>query len=123
ALEPNVFLEPAFALPAAKYLGGPNLGALVVRDGARWMGLVPGSIEGLAHGRPVSTFVGWTHPYAPLSTPLLDRDAAREVVGCVLTALPALSGEPRLILYPFVNEGGPVAQLRASELKRKGIPI
>jgi len=124
ALEPNVFLEPSFALAAAKHLShGREVGALLVRDGTRLKGLVPGRIEGLAAGRPFATFVGWTHAYAPLSTPLIDRDAAKEVVGSVLAALPALPGRPRLILYPFVNEDGAVARLRAGELARRGIPV
>jgi CelD/BcsL family acetyltransferase involved in cellulose biosynthesis len=124
ALEPNVFLEPAFALAAAKHLpGGREVGALLIRDGARLMGLVPGRVEGVAAGRPVATFVGWTHAYAPLSTPLLDREAAKEVVGCVLQALPKLPGRPRFILYPFVNEDGAVARLRAGELARIGISV
>ena len=124
ALEPNVFLEPSFALAAAKYLpGAREVGAILIRDGARLMGLVPGRVEGFAAGRPIATFVGWTHPYAPLSAPLLDRETAKEVVGCVLQALPKLPGEPRLILYPFVNEDGAVARLRAGELARKGISV
>jgi CelD/BcsL family acetyltransferase involved in cellulose biosynthesis len=124
ALEPNVFLEPSFALAAATHLaGGREVGAILIRDGARLMGLVPGRVEGFAAGRPVTTFVGWTHPYAPLSAPLLDRETAKEVVGCVLQALPKLPGAPRLILYPFVNEDGAVARLRAGELARKGISV
>ena len=124
ALEPNVFLEPSFALAAAKYLpGADDVGALLIRDGARLTGLLPGRVEGLAAGRPVPTFVGWTHAYAPLSTPLLDRDVPKEAIGCVLYALPLIPGRPQLLLYPSVNEGGAVAQLRASELARKGIPL
>jgi CelD/BcsL family acetyltransferase involved in cellulose biosynthesis len=124
ALEPNVFLEPSFALAAAKYLSsGREVGAILIHDGVRLMGLVPGRVEGFTAGRPIATFVGWTHPYAPLSAPLLDRETAKEVVGCVLQALPKLPGEPRLILYPFVNEDGAVARLRAGEFARKGISV
>jgi CelD/BcsL family acetyltransferase involved in cellulose biosynthesis len=124
ALEPNVFLEPSFALAAAKYLpGGREVGAILIHDGVRLMGLVPGRVEGFTAGRPVATFVGWTHPYAPLSAPLLDRETAKEAAGCVLQALPKLPGEPRLILYPFVNEDGAVARLRAGELACKGISV
>jgi CelD/BcsL family acetyltransferase involved in cellulose biosynthesis len=124
ALEPNVFLEPSFALAAAKHLsGGREVGALLIRDGARLMGLVPGRVESFAAGRPIATFVGWIHPYAPLSTPLLDRETAKEVVDCVLQVLPKLPGAPRLILYPFVNEDGAVARLRAGDLARKGISV
>jgi CelD/BcsL family acetyltransferase involved in cellulose biosynthesis len=124
ALEPNVFLEPAFALAAVKHLAdGREVGALLIRDRTRLVGLVPGRVEGLAAGRPVATFVGWTHAFAPLSTPLLDREAAKDVIGCVLRALPELPGGPRLILDPFVNEEGAVARLRAGDLARQGISV
>jgi len=124
ALEPNVFLEPSFALAAAKFLPRErDAGALLIRDGARLVGLVPGRVEGFAAGRPVSTFVGWTHAYAPLSTPLLDREAAKEVIGCVRRALPKLPGKPRLILDSLVNEDGAVARLRAGELAQERISV
>jgi hypothetical protein len=54
---------------------------------------------------------------------LLDRDAAKDVVGAILGTLPKLAGKPRLILDPFVNEDGAVARLRAAELARKGISV
>jgi len=124
ALEPNVFLEPAFALAAARHLSrGKEVGALLVRQGARLVGFAPGRVEALAAGRPISTFVSWTHAYAPLSTPLLDRETAKKAVDAVLRALPLLPGKPRLILYPFVNETGAVAQLRSDELARKEISV
>jgi CelD/BcsL family acetyltransferase involved in cellulose biosynthesis len=124
ALEPNVFLEPSFALAAAKFLPRErDAGAILVRDGERLLGIVPGRVEGLAAGRPVSTFVGWTHAYAPLSTPLLDREAAKDVIGCVRRALRKLPGKPRLILDPMVSEDGAVARLRAAELAEEGISV
>ena len=124
ALEPNVFLEPSFALAAVKFLPRErDVGALLIRDGARLVGLMPGRVEGFAAGRPVSTFVGWTHAYAPLSTPLLDREAAKDVIGCVRRALRKLPGKPRLILDPLVNEDGAVARLRAGELAQEGISV
>jgi len=105
-------------------LGGErDAGAILVRGGERLLGLVPGRVEGFAAGRPVSTFVGWTHSYAPLSTPLLDRDAAKDVIGCVRRALPKLPGKPRLILDPLVNEDGAVARLRAGEHARQEISV
>jgi len=124
ALEPNVFLEPAFARAAVKHLAAEReVGALLIRDGARLVGFVPGRVEGFAAGRVVPAFVGWTHAYAPLSTPLLDREAAKDVIGCVLRALPELPGGPRLMLHPFVNEDGAVARLRAGEHARQGISV
>jgi CelD/BcsL family acetyltransferase involved in cellulose biosynthesis len=120
ALEPNVFLEPAFARAAAAHLPGPDIGVLLVRAGSRLLGLLPGHVEGLAHGRPVATFRVWTHPFAPLSTPLVDREAAADVVAAMLEALPKLPGSPRLALFPHIDEQGPVAGLLAECLGQSG---
>jgi CelD/BcsL family acetyltransferase involved in cellulose biosynthesis len=120
ALEPNVFLEPAFALAAAQRFGGGELIAVRVHAGARLVGILPGRIEGIGAGRPISTFVAWTHPFAPLSTPLIHRDFAREAVGAFLDFLPALPGTPRLALFPLFAEDGAVARFAVTHLTRAG---
>ncbi|HEY7459946.1 MAG TPA: GNAT family N-acetyltransferase [Xanthobacteraceae bacterium] len=119
ALEPNVFLEPAFACAAASHLADAQVGALVVREGDRLVGLMPGRVEGLGQGRPVSTFVAWSHSFAPLSTPLVDRDAAQGVVAALVDSLPELPGAPRVALLPLIPEEGPVARLIAAHLGEK----
>jgi CelD/BcsL family acetyltransferase involved in cellulose biosynthesis len=159
SLEPNVFLEPGFAIATARHLArradrysahsrasgnpghlasesvalgprfrgdernsdrGGSLGAVAVRAGERLLGLLPGRVEGLRSGRPVPTFVAWTHPFAPLSTPLVDREAPEQVVRAMLEALPALPGAPRVALLPFVAEDGPVGLAFAGQLNRMG---
>lgn len=119
ALEPNVFLDPAFALPAALRFGG-GLGAVAARAHGRLVGLLPGRVTGLAAGRPVASFLAWTHPFAPLSTPLIDRDAAPETVAALLGALPRLPGAPKVALFPLLPEEGAVAQLIALHLRAAG---
>ncbi|MEX0589821.1 MAG: hypothetical protein WD207_01915, partial [Xanthobacteraceae bacterium] len=120
ALEPNVFLEPAFAGAAARHLADGEVGAVVVRAGACLVGLLPGRVEGVSQGRPVPTFVAWTHPFAPFSTPLVDRRMAADVVAALLEYLPKLPGSPRLALFPLLAERGPVARLMAAHLARAG---
>jgi CelD/BcsL family acetyltransferase involved in cellulose biosynthesis len=120
ALEPNVFLEPAFACAAASHLPNEQVSALVVYDGDRLVGLLPGRVEGLARGRPVATFVAWTHSFAPLSTPLVDRDLAPDVVAALLDCLPEIPGTPRVALFPLLPEEGAVAGLIAEHLKQNG---
>jgi CelD/BcsL family acetyltransferase involved in cellulose biosynthesis len=120
ALEPNVFLEPAFAVAAATHLEGGNVGAVVVREGGRLLGLLPGHVEGLRAGRPVQTFVAWTHRFAPLSTPLVDRETPEPVVKAMLEAIPKSPGAPRVALLPFVVEAGPVARAIAEQLQQMG---
>jgi CelD/BcsL family acetyltransferase involved in cellulose biosynthesis len=119
ALEPNVFLDPAFALPAARRFGR-RLGVLAAHSAGRLVGLLPGRVEGFAAARPVSTFVAWTHPFAPLSTPLIDRDLAPETVAALLGALPRLRGTPQVALFPLLPEDGAVAQLIALHLRAGG---
>jgi CelD/BcsL family acetyltransferase involved in cellulose biosynthesis len=119
AIEPNVFLEPGFAgAAAAAGLGGGDVHAVTVRTAGRLVGLLPGSVEGLAAGRPVPTFVAWTHPFAPLSTPLIDREANDEVIAAMLDFLPSLPGAPRLALFPLLAEQGPAAKSIARRLAR-----
>ena len=45
AIEPNVFLEPGFAFPAANNLGAVDLGVLSVFHGAKLVGLMPCRVE------------------------------------------------------------------------------
>jgi CelD/BcsL family acetyltransferase involved in cellulose biosynthesis len=111
ALEPNVFLEPAFALAAALHLPNEQVSALVVYEGERMVGLLPGRVEWLSRGRAVATFVAWTHPFAPLSTPLIDRELAGDVIGALLDCLREIPGAPRAALFPLLPAEGPVAGL------------
>jgi CelD/BcsL family acetyltransferase involved in cellulose biosynthesis len=120
ALEPNVFFEPAFARAAATHLKGREIGAVAVSAGHRLIGLMPGRIEGIAACRPVATFIAWAHPFAPFSTPLIDRAAATDVVAAMLDFLPELPGSPRLAMFPLIGETGPVARLIAGHLARGG---
>jgi CelD/BcsL family acetyltransferase involved in cellulose biosynthesis len=118
ALEPNVFLEPAFACAAASHLPNEQVSALVVYEGERMVGLLPGRVEWLSNGRPVATFVAWTHPFAPLSTPLVDRELAADVIAALLDCLREIPGAPRAALFPLLPAEGPVAGLIAEHLQQ-----
>ena len=86
ALEPNVFYEPAFALAAAPVFGR-DVGAGLVWSAAyarRLVGVFPARIERRRYGIALPVLVGWTHPYAPLGTPLVDRDAGAAVIAAWL---------------------------------------
>jgi CelD/BcsL family acetyltransferase involved in cellulose biosynthesis len=119
AIEPNVFLDPAFARAAAVPFGA-GVGALVAHSERGLVGLLPGRVEGIHAFRPVPTFVAWVHPFAPLCTPLVDRETAPAVIPALMAALPALEGAPRLALFPLLAEDGPVARLIAAQLARGG---
>lgn len=119
AIEPNVFLEPAFALAASR-LAPENIGVVSVQREAQLIAFLPGFVEGWAAGRPVPTFIAWTHPFAPLSTPLIDRAAAVEAVAAILDFLPHLPGAPKLALFPLLSAEGPVAAAIRGQLQARG---
>jgi CelD/BcsL family acetyltransferase involved in cellulose biosynthesis len=73
AVEPNPFFEPAFVLPALRYLEqGSSVRLLVVRDGLDLRFLAPVTKNRFwGHPRLLTT---WNHPICYLHTPLVDSD-------------------------------------------------
>ncbi len=120
AIEPNVFLEPGFSFPAASNFGGADLGVLSVFHGAKLVGLLPGRVEGFSSGRAVPMFVAWTHPFAPMSSPLLDRDTAADAVSALIASMSALPGSPKAALFPYLPETSVAARLIALDAATKG---
>jgi CelD/BcsL family acetyltransferase involved in cellulose biosynthesis len=123
AIEPNVFLEPAFARAAIEHLGPADLGAIAVYAESRLVGLLPGRVASIGSGRPVPIFIAWTHPYAPLSTPLIDREMASDTVAALLESLPKLPGAPKAALFPLLPETSSAARLIALHVGGRGHSI
>lgn len=124
ALEPNVFYEPGFALAAAPVFGR-DAGAVLVWSGTRprkLVGLFPARIETRRYGLKLPVLVGWTHPYAPLGVPLVEREAAEPVIGAFLAHLAAEPALPGLLLLPFLPENGRFAAALDAILRRAQIP-
>jgi CelD/BcsL family acetyltransferase involved in cellulose biosynthesis len=124
AAEPNVFYDPDFALAAA---GAPTLGcgveAILVWSAdqpRRLLGLFPFSISRRRYALKLPLLVGWTHPFAPLGTPLVDRDACAEVVAAFLDHVVGDEALPKHMLLPLLNENGPVAGALQSALAAAG---
>jgi CelD/BcsL family acetyltransferase involved in cellulose biosynthesis len=96
--EPNVFLNPAFAMAAIGIDPEPDLGAVVIeRDGF---------LVGFAAGRFRSrglVFSLWTHPYAPFSLPLMERGREADVLEALFAHL-ADAGVAALD-WPLLDEG------------------
>jgi len=121
ALAPNVFLEPAFALAAAPVFGA-DVGAGLVWSRAspcRLMGFFPARIERRRYGIAVPLLVGWTHPFGPLGTPLVDRDAGAAVISAWFDHLASRPDLPDLLLMPFLPVAGPIAQAFATALTQR----
>ena len=119
AIEPNVFYEPAFALAAAPVFGA-DAGAVLVRTtGGRLAGLFPARMPRW-RGGPHSMLVGWTHPFAPLGTPLVDRDEPEAVIAAWLDHLSRDPAMPARLLLPLVPEQGAFAKALDAVLARDG---
>jgi CelD/BcsL family acetyltransferase involved in cellulose biosynthesis len=120
AAEPNVFYEPSFALAAAPVLGR-HAGAVLIWSAAprRLLGLFPARLE-RRYGPGPRVLTGWTHPYAPLGTPLIDRDASLAVVATFLEHVANDRALPKLLLMPDFGEEGPVAAAFDAAVTERG---
>ena len=124
ALEPNVFYEPGFALAAAPIFGA-DVGAVLVWSETRprrLLGLFLARVSERRYGFKLPILVGWTHAYAPLGTPLVEREAAEPVIAAWLAQLAADPSLPDLLLLPLIAEDGPFAAALATILRRTRMP-
>lgn len=122
ALEPNVFYEPAFALNAGPVLG-PDVNVALVWSNAprrQLLGLFPYRVDRRRFGMPWPVATGWTHPFAPLGAPLVDRDAAVAVITAWLTAMQNDPALPAVMLLPYLPEDGAMAAAFDEALARCG---
>ena len=125
ALEPNVFLEPAFALAAAPVLGADVRAGLIWSQSAipELLGVFPVRIEPRRYGLPLPVLSAWTHPFAPFGTPLIHRDAAEAVIVAWLDHLSRDRSLPALLLMPYIRDDAPFAALLDGALARRGNPM
>src|ERR1700686_2855892 len=121
AAEPNIFYEPAFALAAAPVLG-PDAGAVLVRslEPRRLIGLFPCRVETRRYAVRLPLLAGWIHPYAPLGTPLVDRDAMQPAISAFLDHVADDKALPKLLLMSGLAEDGPVAAALDQALAQRG---
>lgn len=120
ALEPNVFYDPGFALAAASVFGN-DVGAVLVWSGTsprRLLGFFPARVIKRRYGIRLPLLCGWTHPYGPLGTPLVDREAAEAVIAAWLAHIAADASLPGLVLLPLLAEDEPFALALGNILQR-----
>ncbi len=124
AAEPNIFFNPRFLAPAMPRLEDRQIRFMVMRDEAddrsRVRFLMPFSVEKPGLGLGPDILRAWSSPFAPLGTPLVDRD---DPVGVFEDVLDILARKhlklPEVLVIPDIAENGPVAQaLRVAAIGR-----
>jgi CelD/BcsL family acetyltransferase involved in cellulose biosynthesis len=120
AVEPNVFYGPDFALAAAAVFGRDVEAVLVWAGPQRLIGLFPLGVARRRYGVKLALAIGWTHPFAPLGTPLVDRDAMDAAIVAFLDHISGDERLPKLLLLPYLHEAGPVADALRAALARQG---
>ena len=122
AIEPNAFYEPAWARAVSAHARGrSHAKALLAWDGPEHenlIGMLPVVSAWRALKLPIPVLVAW-QAYAPLTTPLLDRDAAEQAAAGLLDA--ARTAGAGAILFPDLAQDGPAAAAIAGALARRGI--
>lgn len=121
AIEPNVFLSPDFAMAAATVFGdGVQAGLIWSQSTPReLLGLFPFRIDHWRYGLPLPVLTSWSHPFAPLGTPLVHRDAAEPTINAWLDHLAHDSAMPSLMLLPYICEDGAFATVLDGVLARR----
>ncbi len=124
SIETNIFYDPGFALAAASVFGN-DVGAVLVWSGTtprRLLGFFPARISERRYGLKLPMLVGWTHPYGPLGTPLVERDAAEPVIAAWLAYVAGDPSLPGLVLLPLVAEDEPFAAALNAIMQRTQMP-
>jgi len=116
SLEANPFFLPEFLEPAIHALGSRNLRLAVFsdREDIRFFAPVLVTSGRFFRGR---AFRVWTHPYAPLGTPLIDRDMVPLVTDSLIRHM-RTSGRTLLLIPDFPLQGPTSEALRMAAARR-----
>lgn len=116
AIEPNAFLEPCFAVPAAQHLAPMRapvflVASAVSADGesSEMAGLWPLVIP--RRGFTTSFARTWLHGYATSGCPLLEPKRGAETLDLMLKWLEVTHPHIAGVEFPALDEAGPVAAL------------
>lgn len=121
AVEPNAFYDPSWCRALwGRARDSDGVTALLAWGQSRnLIGLLP-----VRRARPLNLplplLVSWT-PYAPLTVPLLDKDAAEEAAGQLIDAAAAVS--PCALLMPHMSSGGSAFAAIEAALDRRNMPF
>jgi hypothetical protein len=87
------------------------------------LGFFPARIEKRRYGFNLPLLVGLTHPYGPFGVPLVEREAAEQVVAAWLAHLAGDPALPAFVLLPLISADGPFAAAIEPILRRTQMPF
>jgi CelD/BcsL family acetyltransferase involved in cellulose biosynthesis len=116
ALETNPFCLPEFLEPAVRALGRKRLRLALFSDRDDLHFFAPVVIGGGQFGG--RRFSVWAHPYAPLGTPLIDKESAPQVTDALIAHM-RTSGRT-VFAIPHLPLNGPAANALRAAAARGG---
>jgi len=128
SIEPNIFFNPRFLAPAMPRLEDRDVRLAVIRDGdevrSRLRLLVPFTVEKPSVPFATPHLRTWANPFAPLGTPLVDRDDPAGVIEDFfeMLARPHLK-LPKVFVMPEVRLDGPFASMVRSLADSRNLPV
>jgi CelD/BcsL family acetyltransferase involved in cellulose biosynthesis len=125
AAEPNPFFEPEYVLPAAKLIGGRELGLVVVERSGEWAACLPVHRPGRWHRVPLGCVASWQHRYCFLGTPLARADGLEAAIATMADELMGRRGASFVGLDALGDQGAVREALRAAIEGRGGdeVPV
>jgi hypothetical protein len=87
---------------------------------SRLLGFFPARVERHRYGATLPVLVGWTHPYAPLGAPLVDREKSEAVIDAWFEHVASDPRLPDVMLLPYFPVDGALAQALDAVVIRRG---
>ena len=128
AIEPNVFFDPTFLVPAMPRLDERQVRLMVMRDeGAahsRLRLLMPYTRERTARLGGIDTIRAWSHPFGRLGVPPLDGDDPHGTLASFFAFLAEPErGLPDVLVLPDIRSDGAFAAVLAAVASEHGLPV
>ncbi|MBO0663646.1 GNAT family N-acetyltransferase [Jiella sp. MQZ9-1] len=128
AIEPNVFFDSRFFVPAMTRLDERSVKVMVLRDEgtahSRLRLFMPYTVERCARFSGVSMLRAWAHPFGRLGTLPLDGDDPRETLRGFFNMLVSNEAKmPEVLVLPETRVDGPFAAALRDVTAAAGLPM
>ena len=128
SIEPNVFFDPRFFVPAMPRLDDRSVRLMVLRDEgparSRLRLLMPYTLERTSAWRGVATIRAWVHPFGRLGTLPLDGDDPEGTLRGFFEMLAAPEARlPEVLVLPETRTDGPFAAAIRNVVGSAGLPM